>query len=66
MTKAETTIVGQRITRWPAADRAWWANLLENRPGEALIVAGLVLLLDIRPTDDAIVAAHEAGSGTLG
>lgn len=49
MTAAEVRQINEAIRTWAPDDVAWFRELLENYPEEALVVARLALLLDARP-----------------
>lgn len=40
------------IRAWPAPDQAWWRQLLDVAPDEALLIAGLAHRLNARIIDD--------------
>ncbi len=39
------------LRSWPQAERAWWRQLLEKAPAEALLVAALAVELAAEPVD---------------
>jgi hypothetical protein len=49
MTAAEVRQINEAIRTWPPDDVAWFRELLDKYPEEALVVARLALLLDARP-----------------
>lgn len=49
MTPEQVRQINEAISSWPPDDVAWFRELLEKQPEEALAVARLALLLDARP-----------------
>lgn len=52
LTPEQVRQINEAIRSWPPDDIAWFRELLEKYPEEALAVARLALLLDARPSPD--------------
>lgn len=45
----------EAIRRWPPEDQAWWRELLEQAPAEALLVGELAVELGASVVDDELL-----------